>query len=187
MISRLRVFIPEDKFGWVLQQLIKFQIVLTARNDATLILDADTILVRDRTFIDSEGIQALCYSHEYHRPYAVQFSEFFETDPDNMGHSYVTHHQLMQKRIVEEMFGGTGENLEAWARRANYKIFSPLCEYHCYGEFLARYYPTRFKLMRWGNIPVKSSELSAILRSNDSLEIVNRFRNWCSISVHSYL
>jgi hypothetical protein len=187
MISRLRLLVPPDKLGWVLQQLIKFHTVLNARNNATLILDADTILIKDRTFIDSYGIQSLSYSHEYHRPYAVHFSKFFKLELDRSGHSYVTHHQLMQKDIVAEMFGSRGENLEAWAKAADYKVFSPLCEYHCYGEFMARRYPNSFRIVRWGNIPIKSSELDQILKKGNILEVESKFKNWQSISAHSYL
>lgn len=186
-ISNLKKIVPSDRFGWVLQQIIKFSITLRAKNSSTLILDADTILVQSRTFINSQSVQALAYSYEYHQPYSAHFSKFFQLDLDNKGHSFVTHHQLMQKKIVAEMFGENGENLEAWAKAADYNVFSPLSEYHCYGEFLVRFYPKKYKIMRWGNLPISLLSFNQIATGGSVSKVEHQFKDWNSISAHSYL
>jgi hypothetical protein len=187
LIPSLKSNIPNNKFGWVLQQLAKFWIVLNAENNSTLILDADTILLKKRAFIDSNGVQGLAYSYEYHSPYAQHFARFFQVPQDRSGHSFVTHHQLMQKSIVGEMFGPNGGLLGEWAGAANHDDFSPLCEYHCYGEFLTRNHPNLFKIMRWGNLPINRTKLDLILKKGGLELLETEFQDWNSVSAHSYL
>lgn len=52
--------VPQERRGWITQQLIKFQVAISSDMMATLILDADTILLKPRIFIDAQGVQVLC-------------------------------------------------------------------------------------------------------------------------------
>lgn len=179
--------VPSEISGWVLQQAAKFTIVLNSKNDATLILDADTVLLKRRLFLTENNVQSLSYSHEYHLPYVKHYAKFSGQEIDSNGHSFVTHHQLMQKEVVKSLLGTEGEALPNWILAADYGVFSPLCEYHCYGEELIRKYPSRFKVTRWGNLPVSASKLRQTQEHSQFTSLENAFNGWNSISVHSYL
>jgi hypothetical protein len=38
-------FVPKERRGWIIQQIVKFQMAMTSDQIATLIVDADTILL----------------------------------------------------------------------------------------------------------------------------------------------
>jgi hypothetical protein len=61
--------VPNEKRGWFLQQAIKISVVIQSTSVATLILDADTILLRPKVYLDSNHIQILSIADEYHLPY----------------------------------------------------------------------------------------------------------------------
>lgn len=185
VIETLRNVVPNEIYGWVLQQVAKFTIVLTANNDATLILDADTLLLRDQVFLGSDGSQSISYSYEYHMPYAEHFSKYSGFSQDKTGHSYVTHYQLMQKDILKSFLPEFG--LINWIKSANYEKFSPLADYHSYGEYIFRNYPHRIHVVRWGNISVKRQKIIKLLVPEKSMELYEKFSKWNSISIHSYL
>jgi hypothetical protein len=187
VLKTIADYVPKEIKGWVLQQTAKFTIVLRSRNMATLILDADTVLLQERAFLTQNGTQALSYSHEYHLPYAEHYGRFSSQPIDSKGHSFVTHHQLMQKSVVMSLLGTEGDGLCKWIKEADYNVFSPLCEYHCYGEEITRKYPNKYKLVRWGNRPVSSDEYLRATEKSNFVSLSRAFKGCNSISIHSYL
>lgn len=93
LIASLKAAVPVELYGWVLQQIVKFLIVMTAENEATLILDADTLLIKERSFLGADLKQTISYSDEYHLPYIDHYANFASVEKDKVGHSFVTHHQ----------------------------------------------------------------------------------------------
>jgi FkbM family methyltransferase len=158
IVKIVRRVVPRERQGWVIQQLVKFQASLASEKAASLILDADTVLLRRRTFLDHEGRQILSVSHERHDPY-VRHARTIWSVPNRPSISFVTHHQLMQRDIVESMFGADGSGLAEWLSTADWQQQSAVSEYHSYGIWLTTEFPGRALLASWGNVAVPSRSL----------------------------
>lgn len=96
----VRRIVPVERQGWALQQLIKYRAVTQSTTNASLILDADTVLLKPRSWLAQDGRQVLSISHEFHHPYSHHASRYFGTKASRIPLSFVTHHQLMQKDVV---------------------------------------------------------------------------------------
>jgi hypothetical protein len=66
-----------QKTSWYFQQLLKFSIVAQASNERVLIVDADTILIREIEI--APGV--FFTSKERHRPYFEHFNALFHAEP----------------------------------------------------------------------------------------------------------
>lgn len=186
VLRQINESVPRLIQGWVLQQAAKFSIVLNAENEATLIIDADTLLLNDIDFYSAEGTQTLSHGHDYHKPYISHSSLFTGGPLDTVGRSFVTHYQLMQKRILRQYLFDAKNGIIEWISTADYLSSTP-SEYHSYGEYLTRNYPGQVKVLRWGNLSVSSGELSRAIGTDFDITLYSKFRGWNSISVHSYL
>ncbi len=172
--------VPKERTGWIIQQVIKFRMAISSEQVATLILDADTVLLSPRIWLDSEGIQVICIADEYHLPYKKHIRRVFGGQTQLL--SFVTHHQLMQKDFVGEIFGQDGEGLIEWIKLADFNESSSICEYETYGEWMVKHKPNQIVFAKWNNVAAK-------LNSGNSsyAEIVEAYSKYSSVSNHSYL
>lgn len=170
---------PISQFGWVLQQVLKIQAAISfAENENILVIDSDTVITKPILFIDGNR-QILSITREYHRQYIKQYQDFSKTNFD-IGLSFVTHYQLWQREILEEMWGGN--RLGAWLRCADTSSKSSMSEYHSYGSHLIQSRPKEFNFSEWGN-----AELSRSLMGGLSYKtLISAFPSARSVSVHSY-
>jgi FkbM family methyltransferase len=171
----------ESRRGWVRQQVIKFLGTVNSKTSATLICDSDTFLVSPQLWLDETGRQQLQVCHEYSKDYEKHYQEVFGKVPKQKKKlSYVTHHQLMQKSVVLEMFGENLQGLESWLKLGDFKATSPISEYHSYGRFLIDRFPEKVLLSSWNNLFISNTE-------EDLVGLIYRFeQNFASISVHKY-
>jgi hypothetical protein len=189
LLGLLEKKVPHNRRGWATQQLIKFAAAIQSEGDGCLIIDADTVLLRERTWLTSDGVQALCISHEYHEPYAAHAERMWGPRARSTGYSYVTHHQLMQNDILREMFSDVEGGLYRWLEMADSTEMSGMSEYHCYGTWIARNDTLRVRYAKWGNR--HSLRPQSLLESTDVLTALgmlrSRFPDAYSVSFHSYL
>jgi len=187
---------PASRRGWLIQQVVKFMCVLTSAEDGVLILDSDTVITQQRTWLGSDQAQILMISEEFHAPYQHHFIKFQaslkpeELPQGNPRVSFVTHHQLMQPAFLREMFGGDYMwrfGLETWIKAVNFAGDSPACEYHCYGSFMVTNNANRLHFARWGNIAVPRSDVRVSYQNLDLVKLRTEFPDSLSISMHSYL
>lgn len=179
LIENIKKNFNPAQFGWVLQQIIKIQTALRfAVNTNILVLDSDTILTKPTIFV-KDGIQILQITREYHRQYVTQYQNFSRTNFDT-GFTYVTHHQLWQRDILESIWGQ--EKLLAWLLCADQSSSSSLSEYQTYGSTLVQRFPDRFTYAIWGNM-----ELSRVEAGTPAyVDVIKAFPAAHSVSVHSY-
>lgn len=176
-MSKLRNSLGE-RAGWVIQQLLKIRFVLSANTEATLVIDADTILLMDRVWIDQFGVQVLTPTWEYHKPYYV-FLNLRGISPVNPKYTFVSHHMLLQKYILIEAlsYAGLADDkllVDDLLETRNGKDMSPFSiDYELYAQYIFSRYPEMINLERWGNLSLEE------LR-------VNKFAGYASVSIHSY-
>lgn len=188
IFEAIRRSVPGVRQGWVIQQVVKLFASLVSKNPGSLVVDADTILLKRRTFLDSRGRQILSVSHERHEPYLDHAKRHWGSQAASRI-SFVSHHQLMQREIVEMMFGADGSGLSDWVCEADWQHSSAVSEYHSYGSWLIANHPSRALLACWGNVAIPPYCLPD--RSNDVNLALARLKEdyptWWSLSAHSYL
>ena len=176
-----------QRYGWALQQFLKVSQVEQTSVDASLVLDADTILLSPRKWFDSDSRQILFPSVEYHPPYYELLNS------RNIGEkipkfTFVTHHMLMQKSLMREALDKIGARdvhqlIDIVARSTSYEESAFCIEYELYGQYLFNHRPESFFLERWSNRGIARREINHL----ELKEIKKEYAKYASISAHDYL
>lgn len=175
---------PSNRSGWMIQQVIKLNFVRKSEAKGILVVDADTALIKRRTFLDAAGAQLLHISSDYRFEYERHSRAMWGRRKRLKGTSFVTHYQLMQPSILREMFPEE-TSLINWLRSADPTNKSPVSEYHSYGRFLCDNHWDQVSLATWSNKSV-SRESMAKAKLNAS-RLATAFPSSASISFHSYV
>lgn len=194
---------PEWRRGWIKQQILKILAAQRLNPYGTLLVDADTILLKPQNWLSTDGIQNLQTSIEYHLPYQEHYERFMRTHnlEDDLKIrraqiSFVTHHQLMQPDILNSLFGKNEESfqagLESWLKCIDFsRSDSPACEWHTYGTFLATNFSKRIHLTQWINSGIsRNSILKSVKKQiiNASInELKSEYDQVNSVSLHHYI
>lgn len=194
---------PPNRRGWIRQQALKILLAKSLGGNGTLLVDADTILLRKQNWISESGQQNLQISTEYHEPYQLHFESFNQKIHQERGvprvrlqASFVTHHQLMQPKVLDEIFIRDNhtfhQGLQKWIGAIDFATNeSPACEWHTYGTYLALNTPSRIQLTQWKNIGIsrnsKSKHHGKALKDMKVSEIIQEFKGHNSISLHHYI
>lgn len=194
---------PLNRRGWIRQQALKILLAKSLGGNGTLLVDADTILLRKQNWISKSGQQNLQISTEYHEPYQLHFESFNQkilqarsNSRVRLQASFVTHHQLMQPTVLDEIFMRENhafhQGLEKWIEAIDFATNeSPACEWHTYGTYLALNAPSRIQLTQWKNIGIsrnsKSKYNGKALKDMKASEIIHEFKGYNSISLHHYI
>ena len=181
--------VPSHRQGWVIQQLAKLQVAGHSNHAATLVIDADTVLLKKRSWFGSDDDQLLCIAQEVHTPYQLHAERMWGTQATRANLSFVTHHQLMQQEVVNEMFPDGSESLRRWLSLADWKLLSPIAEYHSYGTFLSNTHADQARWGHWGNVAFARSDAPSLdVAPADWVEQVAAANpdSW-SVSLHTYL
>lgn len=187
LVNLVKTIVPRDRRGWIVQQLIKVAAAMASKCEGSMVLDADTVLLRERTWLTKGGVQLLNVSADYHFPYVAQAERMWGAKAKYTGLSFVTHHQLMQNDILRIMFGDARDGLANWLKMVD--STNSLSEYYCYGTWVMRNARSRVRLAQWENRPSPRSDSPyETLDVSASLELLrSRFPHAYSVSFHSYL
>lgn len=179
--------VPAVRYGWILQQALKLQTVVSSEAPGCLVIDADTLLLRPRTWLTADGRQVLTPTFEFQEPYYRFLSELgvLRWPPKR---SFTSHHMLMQPSVLRSVLNRASlESVEAWVhaylRHQSYGgARDYLNDYELYAQGLMNLEPGRVHLEKWSNVGVARS---AAALSDDSLH--GLAKSHCSVSMHSYL
>ena len=97
--------------GWVVQQLIKMNACRHVPTEDYLVLDADTVFLRPQVFF-RRGRTVLRYADQYELLYQRSLTMILGDRP-RFPVSFVTHHMVLNKGIMEMLLRRIGERLEA--------------------------------------------------------------------------
>lgn len=180
--------VPAWRRGWVVQQVIKFRYSMLCNEMGCLVMDADTVLLKPRTWINSESRQLLCLADEYHLPYILHAQRVWTGLSEFIPFTYVTHHQLMQPTVVREMFDEVG-GLVHWLKMADWVDQAPLSEYHSYGVWLASHRNDLVEFAQWSNVSCSVRSLTTRFPTGPLRvgHLQAEFSSALSVSLHTYL
>jgi hypothetical protein len=179
----------ESRATWVYQQLLKTWHVKNSTSDYVLILDSDTILLRPRRWISSDGRQILMPSDEFNADYYLFLNKMGICSSDPV-HSFITHHMIMQPKIVREIlrrysFDNVAVFVKYICENANLKTHSPICvDYELYGQYLFSHKKKSFFIEKWKNIGISRSFFTSIMESDIKIYFLKTLYD--SVSFHSW-
>lgn len=172
--------------GWVKQQLIKIRHVCRSNVRFTLVLDADTFLLRERAWFDSLDRQVLFQSEEFN-------SEYYDF-MDKLGlrnsrqSSFITHYMLFDKLTLEDALRAANifdqpSQVSEIIRNSNLKSESPFSiDYELYGQYLLA--NDLCVVRKWSHRDIDSRFL---LNAENKEKYLQKYsRKWSSVSVHSW-
>ncbi len=169
--------------NWVLQQVVKVGSVIASQAHGVLILDADTLLLRPRTWLTNDGLQILTPTIEWHQPYYNFLRRLSRNRWASPDYSFVPHHMLMQPRLMTRLLASLGIDgvqglVDALGDESQYEGDSMFCiEYELYAQGLRNLSPESAVLAKWSNRNVpREREVSK-----------DRLGRYMSVSQHHYL
>jgi uncharacterized protein Usg len=188
LIDKIKCKFPE-KFGWILQQFLKLESVQNSKSAGVLIIDADTILLEDRLWLDQNLNQILMTAPWQHEPY-FSFLRKLGLFTGKSRYSFVTHHMLMQPKVLQEVITNKGFNnmrsfIEFLLEEVNDSNIKGFCvDYELYGNYFYAKFPDKTRLIRFCNLSKKSDLDSLSLKK--LIEQLEDFGEFRSISLHSW-
>jgi len=179
-----------ERYGWILQQLIKFKWTSESSSNAILVQDADTVFLQDFYSIETGGKQAIHYSAEFQADYFAFLG--------NLGlslkkpiYSTVAHHQVIQPRFMREMMKKYGiqtpesliSQISDFQNLKQGKIVS--IDYELYGQYMQENHPENLEYRKFCNIS-KTRSPESIKEMTDILSgaVESKYR---SFSFHGYM
>jgi len=156
LVEELQKLVLSPRYnGWVTQQLVKILAVMQSDSVASLVVDSDTVLQFPRVWVDGLGRQALSIGQECREVPFLHANKFLGITSRPLL-SFVTHHQLVQKDLLQTIFPDGAESVGAWLRFADPRDDDgltglKLSEYETYGAFVYTHHPERTFLATWGN------------------------------------
>lgn len=175
------------RLGWIYQQILKLYapFIIPEISPNVLVIDADTIFLNPTAFIDGENRGLFNPGTEYHKPYfehAARLLPGFKKQYS--GYSGVSHHMLLQRPIVEDLFQAieNTHSIEPW--RALLRCISHddlyrscLSEYEIYFNFaFSKTDQVKIRQLRWKNLHFSEPEIDKL-----------RAEGYNYVSCHSYL
>ncbi len=177
-----------DRFGWILQQVIVAEFILRSDCSNILIVDADTILLRKKVWVDVNQNQILMPTQEIHLPYynfLSNVSEMYSIPK----FSFVSHHLLVQtevfRGIYNMFFGDINCALQKAFDLTKLNEPSPFdLKYEIYSQYLYKNFPERVDLIKWGNLTCPRREFDNFISSEKGRKILSMRYN--SVSFHHW-
>lgn len=175
--------------GWVLQQILKVAGTLHSNMDFTLIVDSDTIILRERNWIPRAKSGVLTPSDEFTPDYYL-FLQKLGVGSGRPMHSFVSHHMLIEKKFLIEALSHIGAQsisdlLNICIARADKNSFSPLCvDYELYAQFMMENHPEKIQLEKWANLGIPAKYFNFFNTRRYPTKILSKFYD--SISFHSW-
>jgi hypothetical protein len=152
-----------DRAGWYFQQLLKIYAPIILNLDNFVIIDADTIILKQIDFFKDNKIN-FNFGSEYHNPYFQHMKKVFGLDKQ-VNVSGICHLMPMKKFIVEDLIS----KVELLHQKTFWKVMidnvdvkdyygSGMSEYEMLFNFTIKYHPSHFTInpLKWRNLNNKN-------------------------------
>lgn len=172
-----------DRSGWLLQQLLKLSGDTICDNEHFLVIDADTLFIKPRTFkVNTKTI--IDFSDEYHLPYFRTYEKLL-----NLKHvipvSFICHYMLFEKnklRSLKQLIEQTQQSSwhEAILNAIEHSEASSFSEFETYANFVLEKYKGQHIIEYWFN--------KSLSKTDNTIEndITTYSKNYKTISYHTY-
>lgn len=179
----------KNRAGWVLQQILKVAGALHSSMDFTMVVDSDTLILRQRNWIIDGKSSVLTPSDEFNPDYYL-FLQKLGVGSELPVHTFVSHHMLIEKKFLIDALSCIGANsvsdlVDICITQADTNSFSPLCvDYELYAQFMIENHPERIQLEKWANLGIPVKYFNYFRSKKYPIKILSKFYD--SISFHSW-
>lgn len=188
ILDELRIIFG-TRANWIYQQLLKVEFVRKSNNPYCLVIDADTILLNPRPWVDKDMKVSLMPTDEETTEYHL-FLRSIGVISQTPTVSFVPHHMFYEvksfKRLVESIgFMDPKSILLAINRHTDKSSASPISiDYELYGQWMLAKNRSKVNLIKWSNLGISRSKAKTILNSTLFTRFIAVFYN--SVSFHDY-
>lgn len=157
-----------DRSGWLFQQLLKLNADQISSTENFLVLDADTIFVRDHVFLRKKKT-ILDLSEERHEPYHIVYKRILQEETTSML-SFVTHYMLLNKKVLKQLKSDIEKiHKKTWdtviIEQMDKNDESGFSEYELYGNYLKSRFPEQVDNAYWFNSETFPNKQTSIIKS----------------------
>ncbi|UZJ37310.1 DUF6492 family protein [Prosthecochloris sp. SCSIO W1103] len=142
-------------WGWYYQQILKLGMANWVDTDYYLVVDSDTVFLNPVTFFTDNGKPLYCTGNEYHKPYFQSFENILGFKAQRE-YSFVTHHMVFNRYIVQEMQKKFQTDCVWYQQIINTAKTSmhAFSEYETYGHYIKNLHQEELNLrsLEWANI-----------------------------------
>lgn len=151
------------RWGWYFQQFIKYGMCEHVQTDYYLVIDSDTVFLRNVTFFNEHNKPLYNPTTEHTPDYFDKFFQLFGVQAD-YEYSFIAHHMVFSKQIMREMLEELStemrwyENIMQGIDPSNETQSQSLfADYETYGHYLKLRHPEEVNLRKLtlGNASLK--------------------------------
>ena len=180
---------PPARSAWYKQQLVKLQHCLNGPTRHTLVIDADTTLVRPQRFRTAQG-DAMFVAAEYHLPYFDHLARLLGEDFSRPVFATTAHHMLYDRdalveltTVIERRHPGRTW-MEAVIDQVDAEQHSSFSEGELYGQWMVQQHRRQIAVHAFANVACRRGDLLP----TTAAQLGARFGDeHDSISMHYYL
>lgn len=146
-----------ERTGWYFQQFLKMAYAYICEDEWYLLWDADTIPLRNISFMSGRSKGILDVKTEYHRPYFWTLEKILGIKKC-IRESFIAEHMLINRKVMLDLIGRIEGNQNLQGQYFFEKIIhsvravdlrdSGFSEFETYGNFVMQYYPQMYTLRR---------------------------------------
>lgn len=173
-----------DRSNWLYQQLLKLSWDKVSKNDYCLIFDADTVLLKNHSFV-SDGKISFNISDEYHNPYFITYNKLLNIQP-KLPISFIGHYMVFErettnalKKIIEKTSDLSW--IKAIIKHTDFNEPSGFSEYETYGHYMNQFFKSKTRITFQENILLKRDaleELSTLVNKYSDDYLTISFHYW---------
>jgi hypothetical protein len=178
-----------SRSGWVIAEFLKIEYSTKSEFAGVLVIDSDTIILRNRVWLSVDQKQSLFPVQEYHGEYFKLLSSL-GLSKSPLKFSFMSHYMLFQPKIYRDMYEliarmSPDELLSRILSKRRQDSKSPFCIcYEAYASHLASNFPELVQIEKWSNMGFNREFFSLDFKVN--LDYLER-SNLDSVSLHAYL
>lgn len=169
------------RFGWYLQQFLKWEYRRICNSNEYLIWDADTVLVRKSDFF-CDKVSNFNMANEYHKPYFNTTERAFGLSRQ-VEQSFISQYMLIKVEILNELIETCKTNTsQPWFLSLLEHIGktdpSEFSEYETYGNYVLRHNPSykiNFKKDKWFRY---GSDIFTLGENTEFTDLEKKFRKY---------
>jgi hypothetical protein len=173
--------------GWIRQQVIANRAVQESNSSWVLLIDADTVLLKPRLWVNWRGQQVLMPTEEFHQPYYAflySLSKYYSEAKT----SFVSHHMVYDVKLlvsIMEELGGLSVVLDKALLWSEGKGLSPFdLKYEIYAQYLFGTRKEMVRLQKWANASLKRKYTLQVLDIES--ELTKYSEDYASVSFHHW-
>jgi hypothetical protein len=162
-LEYVKAYVGNVHPGWYLQQILKLYAghMIPELSETYLVLDSDTVFVKDISFLNEKGIPKYATGIEYHAPYFEHIQRILPELKKQIIQSGICHHMVFQQTYIRELMDKV-ENIHGipfWKCMLQnvdplHHAWSGMSEYELYFNYMLKYRPDQIELrnLRWMNV-----------------------------------